>query len=101
MTVLRHRLAMGALLAAAAWLGVAATAQTASPSGSAPSTASRASAAAQGQRADSATAEGINAKLMASNTLRPLDLGIWVHGGTATLTGAVPTQELPRKPRTW
>jgi hypothetical protein len=31
---------------------------------------------------------------MASNTLRPLNLGIWVHGGTATLTGNVPTQEL-------
>ena len=31
---------------------------------------------------------------MASNTLRPLDLGIWVHDGTATLTGTVPTQEL-------
>ncbi len=46
------------------------------------------------QRADSALAEDINAKLMASNTLRPLDLGIWVHDGTATLTGTVPTQEL-------
>jgi hypothetical protein len=31
---------------------------------------------------------------MASNTLRPLGLGIWVHDGTATLTGTVPTQEL-------
>ena len=31
---------------------------------------------------------------MASNTLRPLNLGIWVHDGTATLTGTVPSQEL-------
>lgn len=50
--------------------------------------------ASSSQRADSAIAEDINAKLMASNTLRPLGLGIWVHGGAATLTGTVPTQEL-------
>jgi hypothetical protein len=50
--------------------------------------------ASSSQRADSAIAEDINGKLMASSTLRPLDLGIWVHDGTATLTGTVPTQEL-------
>ena len=46
------------------------------------------------QRADSAIAEDLNSKLMASNTLRPLDLGIWVHSGIVTLTGTVPTQAL-------
>ena len=66
-------------------------AQEAAPPPPANATQTTASSA---QRADSAIAEDINAKLMASDTLRPLDLGIWVHDGTATLTGAVPTQEL-------
>ena len=57
-------------------------------------TASAATHANPDQRPDSAIAEDINTKLMASNTLRPLNLGIWVHDGTATLTGTVPTQEL-------
>lgn len=93
----RHRMAIGAVLSAAAWLGVAASAQTAPAPPSPPSTPSTAAAptpASPDQRPDSAIAEDINTKLMASNTLRPLDLGIWVHDGTATLTGTVPTQEL-------
>ncbi len=82
-------LATGAVLSGVVGLGMAAWAQTAPP----PPSAQSASTATE-QGADSAIAEDINAKLMASNTLRPLDLGIWVHDGTATLTGTVPTQEL-------
>ena len=89
-----HRLAIGAVLSAAAFLCVAASAQTAPSSEPAPTTASASTPASPDQRPDSAIAEDINTKLMASNTLRPLNLGIWVHNGTATLTGAVPTQEL-------
>ncbi len=89
-----HRLAIGAVLSAAAFLCVAASAQTAPSSEPAPTTASASTPANPDQRPDSAIAEDINTKLMASNTLRPLNLGIWVHNGTATLTGAVPTQEL-------
>ena len=89
-----HRLAIGAVLSAAAFLCVAASAQTAPSSEPAPSTASASTPASPDQRPDSAIAEDINTKLMASNTLRPLNLGIWVHNGTATLTGTVPTQEL-------
>ena len=89
-----HRLAIGAVLSAAAFLCVAASAQTAPSSEPAPTTASASTPANPDQRPDSAIAEDINTKLMASNTLRPLNLGIWVHNGTATLTGTVPTQEL-------
>ena len=89
-----HRLAIGAVLSAAAFLCVAASAQTAPSSEPAPTTASASTPASPDQRPDSAIAEDINTKLMASNTLRPLNLGIWVHNGTATLTGTVPTQEL-------
>ena len=46
------------------------------------------------QRPDSAIAADISKSLMASDTLRPLNLGVWVHDGTATLTGTVPTPEL-------
>ncbi|HTU49347.1 MAG TPA: BON domain-containing protein [Acidobacteriaceae bacterium] len=91
---LRHRLAIGAVLSAAACLCVAASAQTAPSSEPASSTASASTPANPNQRPDSAIAEDINTKLMANNTLRPLNLGIWVHNGTATLTGTVPTQEL-------
>ena len=91
---LSHRLAIGAALCAASLLGVAALAQTAPSSAPASATASASTPANPDQRPDSAIAEDINTKLMASNTLRPLDLGIWVHDGTATLTGTVPTQEL-------
>jgi hypothetical protein len=66
-------------------------AQDATPPPAANATQTNASSS---QRADSAIAEDINTKLMANNTLRPLDLGIWVHEGTATLTGTVASQEL-------
>ncbi len=46
------------------------------------------------QRSDDRIAEDINNKLMASPRLRPLDLGVWVHEGTATLTGTVPGSDL-------
>jgi hypothetical protein len=100
------RLAIGAALCAASLLGVAASAQTAPSSAPPPSaapapspapataTASASTPANPDQRPDSAIAEDINTKLMASNTLRPLNLGIWVHDGTATLTGTVPTQDV-------
>jgi hypothetical protein len=52
-----------------------------------------ASAAAQ-QRTDNQVADEINQKLMNSNTLRPLDLGVWVHDGAATLSGTVPNPAL-------
>ena len=45
-------------------------------------------------RSDDQLADQINSKLMASNTLRPLDLGVWVHDGTVTLSGTVPTATL-------
>ena len=91
-----RRLALGVALSAACWLGVAASAQTAPSSAPPPPPppSATASAANPDQRPDSAIAEDINTKLMASNTLRPLNLGIWVHDGTATLTGTVPSQEL-------
>ena len=89
-----RRLAIGAVLSAAAFLCVTASAQTAPSSEPPPSTASASTPANPDQRPDSAIAEDINTKLMASNTLRPLNLGIWVHNGTATLTGTVPTQDL-------
>lgn len=91
---LSHPRAIGGVLSAATLLGVAAFAQTAPSSAPAPATASTSAAANPDQRADSAIAEDINTKLMANDTLRPLDLGIWVHNGTATLTGTVPTQQL-------
>lgn len=46
------------------------------------------------QQSDDQTAEALNSRLMASNTLRPLDLGVWVHDGVATLSGTVPSQAL-------
>jgi hypothetical protein len=46
------------------------------------------------QQSDNQIAEAINTRLMASNVLRPLDLGVWVHNGIATLSGTVPTQAL-------
>lgn len=46
------------------------------------------------QQSDDQIAAAINTRLMASNVLRPLDLGVWVHNGVATLSGAVPTQAL-------
>jgi hypothetical protein len=44
----------------------------------------------QQQQSDNRIADEINQKLMDSNMLRPLDLGVWVHDGTATLSGTVP-----------
>ena len=85
-------LAICAVLSCLVLLSMGASAQTSAPVPSANATAL--TAANPDQRPDSAIAEDINTKLMASNTLRPLDLGIWVHDGTATLTGTVPTQEL-------
>lgn len=49
------------------------------------------------QESDNRIADAINAQLMASNTLRPLDLGVWVHDGVATLSGTVPTQALKQQ----
>lgn len=46
------------------------------------------------QRSDNQIADAVNGKLMASDSLRPLDLGVWIHGGVATLSGNVPTEEL-------
>jgi BON domain len=89
---LGHNLWIAVLAAGVGLLSAQLLAQEATAPPAAAATASTASN--PDQRADSAIAEDINAKLMASNTLRPLDLGIWVHDGTATLTGTVPTQEL-------
>lgn len=49
------------------------------------------------QKSDDQIASEINSKLMASNTLRPLDLGVWVHNGTATLSGTVPSPALKQQ----
>ena len=96
--LLRHRTArlgrqlmICALLSGAGWLSLPVLAQTTAPSSA---TSTETTPPQTGQRPDSAIAEDINNKLMASNTLRPLDLGIWVHDGIATLTGAVPTPAL-------
>lgn len=43
---------------------------------------------------DNRLAAEINSRLMASNSLRPLDLGVWVHHGAATLTGTVASPAL-------
>jgi len=48
-------------------------------------------------QSDDQIANAINNKLMASNTLRPLDLGVWVHDGTATLSGTVPNASLKQQ----
>ncbi len=96
--LLRHRTArlsrqlmICALLSGAGWLSLPVLAQTTAPPSA---TATETTPPQTGQRPDSAIAEDINNKLMASNTLRPLDLGIWVHDGIATLTGTVPTPAL-------
>lgn len=86
-------LAICAVFSGVALFSMTASAQTAPPAQTTTSTQPAATASTD-QRPDSAIAEDINKRLMASNTLRPLDLGIWVHDGTATLTGTVPTQEL-------
>lgn len=39
---------------------------------------------------DDSIARTLNQKIMQSDTLRPLDLGVYVHNGEATLTGTVP-----------
>ena len=49
------------------------------------------------QQSDDQLADVINTKLMASSTLRPLDLGVWVHEGIATLSGTVPSRNLQRQ----
>lgn len=46
------------------------------------------------QQSDNRIADEIDKKLMDSDTLRPLDLGVWVHNGTATLSGTVPNTTL-------
>ncbi len=89
---LGRNLGIALVAAGVGFFSVQLLAQEATPPPSAAATASTPTN--PDQRPDSAIAEDINTKLMASNTLRPLDLGIWVHDGTATLTGAVPTQEL-------
>lgn len=60
-------------------------------------TAAAAKSQAQNSRSDNQIADEINRKLMASNILRPLDLGVWVHNGTATLTGTVPNPSLKQQ----
>ncbi len=40
--------------------------------------------------ADDGIARTLNQKIMQSDRLRPLDLGVYVHNGEATLTGTVP-----------
>ncbi len=52
------------------------------------------------QKSDDQIASEINSKLMVSNTLRPLDLGVWVHDGTATLSGTVPSLALKQQAET-
>ncbi len=91
-TRLSRQLMICALLSGVGPLSVLVLAQTTAPPP--PATSTEITPPQTGQRPDSAIAEDINKKLMASNSLRPLDLGIWVHDGTATLTGTVPTQEL-------
>jgi hypothetical protein len=85
-------LAICAVLSGVVLLSAGASAQAAVPPSATP--AQTAAPADAQQRPDSAIAEDINKSLMASDTLRPLNLGIWVHDGTATLTGAVPTEQL-------
>jgi hypothetical protein len=46
------------------------------------------------QRPDSQIAEDINTRLTASNQLCSLGLSVWVHDGTATLSGTVPNVDL-------
>ena len=48
----------------------------------------------QSQRSDEQIATDINNKIQASDVLRPLNLGVWVHDGIATLSGTVPRPEL-------
>ena len=91
-----RRLAICAALSAAAWLGVAASAQADSSPAPARRVLRRPLQRPRIQTSDpTAPLPGTSiTKLMASNTLRPLDLGIWVHDGTATLTGNVATEDL-------
>ena len=50
------------------------------------------------QQQDAQIAVTLNIKLAASNTLRPLDIGVWVHdAGVVTLTGRVPTPALQQQ----
>jgi hypothetical protein len=86
-------LAICTVLSGVVMLSVGASAQAAAPAPSA-TPAQTATPTDTQQRPDSAIAEDINKSLMASDTLRPLNLGIWVHDGTATLTGTVPTEQL-------
>jgi hypothetical protein len=44
------------------------------------------------ETSDTHVASEIHAKLTASPMLRGLNLGVWVHGGVATLTGVVPSE---------
>jgi hypothetical protein len=83
---------VGALL-----LACSASAQTASPakpSTESPVTASASISAGANSSTttptDDAIARALNQKIMQSDTLRPLDLGVYVHNGEATLTGMVP-----------
>ncbi len=46
------------------------------------------------QRSDEQIATDINNKIQASDVLRPLNLGVWIHDGVATLSGTVPRPEL-------
>lgn len=49
------------------------------------------------QHSDDQIANAVNSKLMASDALRPLDLGVWVHHGVATLSGNVPSKKLQQE----
>lgn len=63
--------------------GVAQSTQPAPPQAAAP-------AAATLSTGDDTVARTLNQKIMESDALRPLDLGVYVHNGEATLTGTVP-----------
>lgn len=53
------------------------------------------------EQQDAQIAGDINNKLMASNPLRPLDLGVWVHdAGIVTITGTVPNRALQQQAET-
>lgn len=48
----------------------------------------------QQQRSDEQIAVDINNRLTASTLLHPLNLGVWVHDGTVTLSGVVPSTDV-------
>lgn len=49
------------------------------------------------QESDTKTAQEINRQLAASASLNSLGLGVWVHNGTATLSGVVPNTDVQQQ----